>query len=49
MREVSKHAKNEGATTLVWKSSNWNTEAAAFYRNIGAKEDTNWISYSMSL
>jgi len=37
MRVVSRHATALGCSTLEWQTPAWNTEAARFYRRLGAE------------
>ena len=48
MRAAAVEAVRRGCAVMKWQVAEWNTEAARFYRRLGAIADTEWVDYSVS-
>ncbi len=47
-KEVALEAKNTGAKRFRWQVLEWNEPAIAFYKNIGAELDSEWINCTLT-
>ena len=45
---LAKECLNNGYTRLSWAVLNWNTDASALYRDIGAQPQGEWTTYRLS-
>lgn len=48
LAELARICRAEGYTRLQWWVLDWNTEATAFYRALGAEEMAEWTVYRVS-
>lgn len=48
LAELAGTCRDEGYTRLQWWVLDWNTEATAFYRALGAEEMSEWTVYRVS-
>ena len=47
MRAAAAEAVKRKCAVMKWQVAKWNTEAARFYKRLGAIPDTEWVDYSV--
>lgn len=49
MRAAAAEAVRRNCGLMKWQVARWNADAARFYRRLGAKDDPEWVDFSLTL
>lgn len=49
MRAIEAEAKGHGCTTIKWTVAPWNQPGIDFYKNLGARENTDWLDFEWNV